>query len=172
MEYLIKRAKKKDPDAFTELMHQQMQMMYKVGKLILSSDEDIADAIQETILTCWEKLDTLKNILYFKTWLTRILINKCNDQIRKQKNCFPIEQVIELSAPNTDFDNLKWNETLNLLDEKYRLVIILYYIEGYSHESKLYFKKSQTRSHNSRHCSDKSRRGVLANKKKCPYKKC
>ncbi len=37
-----------------------MQNMYKVARSILSRDEDVADAISDTILVCWEKIDTLK----------------------------------------------------------------------------------------------------------------
>lgn len=52
MEKYIEKAKKGDPDAFTILMQSHMQSMYKVARSILKSDEDVADAIQETILTC------------------------------------------------------------------------------------------------------------------------
>ena len=76
MEQLIRDAQKKNPDAFEQLIQGQMQMMYKIAKSILNSDEDAADAIQDTILACWEKLDSLKQERYFKTWLTRILVNK------------------------------------------------------------------------------------------------
>ena len=79
---LVKRAKRKDADAFTELMESQMQNMYKVARSILSRDEDVADAISDTILVCWEKIDTLKKNRFFRTWMTRILINKCNDILR------------------------------------------------------------------------------------------
>ena len=43
------------------------------------NDEDAADAIQKTILTCWERLSSLRDNKLFKTWMTRTLINKCYD---------------------------------------------------------------------------------------------
>lgn len=58
---LIRRAKSRDPDAFTELMRSQMNSMYKTARQILQSDEDIADAVQDTLLTCWQKLDQLRD---------------------------------------------------------------------------------------------------------------
>ena len=58
------------------------RQMYSTAKSILYSDQDCADAIQETILTCWEKIDTLQKNRYFKTWMVRILINKCKDILR------------------------------------------------------------------------------------------
>lgn len=54
MERLISQARKGDPDAFTALMESQMQNMYKAARSVLCNDEDIADAISDTILVCWE----------------------------------------------------------------------------------------------------------------------
>ena len=92
METYIKRAKKGDIEAFINLMDINKTYMYKVAKSILNNNEDIADAIQETILSCYKNIEKLKEIKYFKTWMTRILINKCNDVIRANKNIIYIEQ--------------------------------------------------------------------------------
>ena len=75
---LVKRSISGDADAFLELMEKNSLAMYKVARGILDNDEDAADAIQDTILTCFEKIHTLKNPEYFKTWMIRILINECN----------------------------------------------------------------------------------------------
>lgn len=71
LKYLVKRAQKRDDQAFVELMEIEKQDMYKVARSYLRSPEDIADAIQETITTCYEKIDGLKEPKYFKTWLIR-----------------------------------------------------------------------------------------------------
>ena len=84
-EFLIRKAKKGDKDAFCRLMDEQVQSMYKVACAYLKNDEDVADAIQDTILSCYENLKSLKQNKYFKTWMIRILINKCKD-ILKRKN--------------------------------------------------------------------------------------
>ncbi len=131
MEKMIKNAKAGDPDAFTRLMKSQMQGMYKTAGAILMNDEDIADAVSDTILSCWENINRLKEDRYFKTWMTRILINKCRDIIRKSKH------VIETDMPDTPyidagFENTEWKETINSISEKYRLVLVLYYIEDFS----------------------------------------
>ena len=131
MENLIKEAKMGNPDAFAKLMQSQMQNMYKAARSILYSDEDIADAISDTILTCWEKLSQLNHDQYFRTWMTRILINKCNDILRKQKHLFFSEELPDVSVYDTQIENMEWQEALNSLDEKYRLVMILYYVEGF-----------------------------------------
>ena len=96
MDSLVKKAKMGDPDAFTELMQSQMQNMYKAARSILHNDEDVADAVSETILACWEKMWQLKEETYFRTWMTRILINKCKDILRKQRNIMLMEEVPEI----------------------------------------------------------------------------
>ena len=51
------------------------RQLYSTAKTILFSDQDCADAIQETIVKAFSKIDTLKNDKYARTWLIRILIN-------------------------------------------------------------------------------------------------
>lgn len=129
---LVKKAQARDADAFTELMRLQMQNMYKAARSILSDDEDVADAVSETILTCWEKLEQLKNAALFRTWMTRILINKCNDILRKKKNVYPTAEIPDRGSLDGAYLNAEWKSALNSLDEKYRLVVMLYYVEEFS----------------------------------------
>lgn len=131
MKFLVKRAKRHDNDAFVELMESHKLTMYKVARSYLRSDDDIADAIQETILTCYEKLDSLENDHFFKTWLIRILINKCIDILNACQRESPTEQVPEEGGPCTSLENYEFYELLNALDEKYRIILILYYVEGF-----------------------------------------
>lgn len=128
---LVQKAKNGDADAFTQLMQMHMQSMYKVAKSILRSDEDAADAIQDTIFSGWRNLSSLNEAGYFKTWMIRILINKCKDYIRKSQPVFGDEELFGISSNDAGIENAEWKETLRQLDEKYRLVLMLYYIEGF-----------------------------------------
>lgn len=132
MDKLIQKAKDKDADAFEKLMQGQMQSLYKTAWAMLGNDEDVADTIQETILTCYEKIGQLKTDAYFHTWLIRILINKCNDLLRKRSRTQLMEEPIEIAVTEDAYENAEWKEVLRVLDEKYRVVVILYYIEGFS----------------------------------------
>lgn len=126
---LVKRAKAHDPDAFTGLMQFYMKDMYRVSVAILMNDEDAADAIQDTILACWEKIGTLKENRFFKSWLTRILIHKCYDILNHRKPLVPLEEYKETAVwENTDGS---FREMLSVLDEKYRIPMVLYYGLGY-----------------------------------------
>lgn len=131
MEELIKKAQQHDADAFTELMMSQMQTMYKTARAILSNEEDAADAISDTILACWEKLGQLRENKYFRTWMTKILVNKCKDIIRKKQNLLFTDEMPDIPSKDYGYENLEWKQTLNELDERYRTILILYYVEGF-----------------------------------------
>ncbi len=130
MDKLIRKAMQKDADAFVELMEAQMSSMYKTAWVYLRNDSDVADAIQDTILACYEKLDSLRNVKYFKTWMIRILINKCNDILRLRQNFMDIEEEAGIGFSDKDFEQCEWKEMLKCLEEKYKIIVLLYYSEG------------------------------------------
>lgn len=131
LEILVKKAMKGDDEAFTELMRKNMQSMYKTAWVYLKNDQDIADAVQETILTCYEKVDTLRNAKYFKTWMIRILINKCNDILRKRPLYESIEQC-EAGTLDSGIESCEWKELLSCLDDTSRKIVMLFYYEELS----------------------------------------
>lgn len=131
MNYLVKRAQKRDDQAFVELIESVKCDLYKVARSYLDSPEDIADAIQETIVTCYEKIEGLKEANYFKTWLIRILINKCNDIIRAGRRECPMEYLPEQEDTSMAMPNYEFEELIDQMDEKYRTILILYYSEGF-----------------------------------------
>jgi RNA polymerase sigma-70 factor (ECF subfamily) len=131
MNMLIRKARRRDKAAFQQLMEAQGKAMYKVAKAILKNDEDVADAMQETALACWEKIDTLKKERFFQTWLMRILINNCNAIYRQRLKVIPDESLPEESIVDHGYANVEWEYFLNSLEEKYRIIIILYYVQGF-----------------------------------------
>lgn len=131
MQVLIEKAVNGDVESFLELMDQNMLAMYKVARAILNSDDDAADAIQDTILSCFEKLHTLRNQKYFKTWMTRILINHCNHILRHRRREDLPGEIPEIMRQDMSFAEFEFQEMLRLVDEKCRLVLVLYYQEGF-----------------------------------------
>ena len=85
MEELIQKAKNGDKEAFTTIMLSLEKDLYKIAKTRLKNDDDIYDAIQETIIEAFKSIKKLKNTEAFKTWIIRILINKTNDIFRRKK---------------------------------------------------------------------------------------
>lgn len=131
-DHLIRRAKKGDADAFCRLMDMQAQSMYKIARSYLGNDEDAADAIQDTILSCFENLQNLRQNKYFKTWMTRILINKCKDILKRRKKVNFTDRLPETPFYEEDYETAEWNHVLAPLDEKYRTILFLYYLEGFT----------------------------------------
>ena len=78
-------AKKGDDEAYIRMIERCKQSMYKVARSYLKNEEDIADVLQESILKCYQSLTRLQKPHFFKTWLIRIVINECNDLLRKKK---------------------------------------------------------------------------------------
>jgi len=130
-ETLIKKAKMHDEVSFAELMQCHGKSLYKIAKAILKNDDDVADAMQDTALTCWNKIKTLEKEEYFKTWLIRILINHCRQIYRKRRQWLPMEHIENMQTQKDDYSNVEWQELLNTLSIKYREVISLYYAEGF-----------------------------------------
>ena len=52
---------------------------------ILKNDDDVCDAIQETLVSAYKNLKSLREPQYFSSWIIKILINKCYDILRKNK---------------------------------------------------------------------------------------
>lgn len=128
---LIEEAKNRDPDAFDQLMQGQLKRMYRVAYSMLENDQDAADAIQETVLKCWEKIGQLKQEEYFQTWLTRILINECRDMLKCRKRVVYMEELPEVEYTE-DYASREWKEMLAGLGEKYRVVMELHYLQGFA----------------------------------------
>ncbi len=104
--------------------------LYKTAVCIVKNDADAADCVQEALLKAWKSLNKLKNEAYFDTWLTRILINECKMLIRSGRR--RMEDTLTDSVPAPERAENEIERALNLLDEKYRLPIVLYHINGYS----------------------------------------
>ena len=125
--------------SFTELLEENKLKFYKTAKIILKNDDDIYDALQDALLSMYQKYDTLRDKNLFSTWGTRIVINKCYDFLRKQKNNVlalddTIENSVEISSfDEYDIDKYGIKQAMNeYLSEEQKLVVILFYYDDYS----------------------------------------
>ena len=134
IEQLVRRAKKRDPDAFTELMQLHEKDMYRTASAILPQDADIADAIQETIVKAFSGVHTLRNDKYAKTWLMRILINECYTILRKTSKVISLDEMCETTelAADEKSDYSDLYKAVGSLKEDLRMPVILYYIENFN----------------------------------------
>lgn len=128
---LVKKAQRGDTDAFIQLMEKHKLPLYKIAKSYLKNEEDIADVMQDTILSAYEHVKDLKQAVYFKTWLTRILINHCNDLLRQQKRFIETGLSEEYHPAPAPEDDRAFYELLAELPEEMRPIFLLYYGEGF-----------------------------------------
>lgn len=127
---LVKRAQKGDTEAFIQLIENHKISLYKTAKSYLKNEDDVADAMQDTILSAFEHMEDLKNVRYFKTWITRILINQCTDLLRHRKRCVLVEWAGDTQAATPENDR-GFYELLEELPENCRTIFLLYYGEGF-----------------------------------------
>ena len=92
---LIERASGGDPSAFNRLMAQHENRMYAVALRMCANREDAQDCLQEAMLRVYRAIGSFKGQSTFSTWVYRITMNTCLDELRRKKN-----------RQNTSLDNL------------------------------------------------------------------
>lgn len=116
------------------LILESERQMYLTAKTILRNDQDCGDAIQEAIVKAFQKIDTLRQDKYAKTWLMRILINECYSLLRRESRYVSMEEMRELSIGEAeekkDYSDLY--SAVRSLKEALRIPVILYYGEDFS----------------------------------------
>lgn len=100
--------------------------LYRVALGILRHDEDAADCLQEAVFRGWLKRKQLKNAESFRAWMTKITISEARNLQRKAVRQRKAPPAVP-PAPNTNI-----RDALFSIPEKYRIPLILFYMEGYS----------------------------------------
>lgn len=139
MKELILKAQKGDKIAFEELIILINDDLYKIARARISNESDIEDAVQETMIETYKSIKKLSDPEKFKKWIIKILINKCNRIYRrKYKKDLSIDE-FEYDLKDTESDdigniesNLNFYDIIETLNYDERIVIILYYMEGYT----------------------------------------
>ena len=136
MEELVEKATNGDKEAFTKLILENQIKLYKIAKARLRNEADIEDVVQETMLILYTKLSKLKDNTKFEIWLYKILINQCNKKYRKNKiNLLPLEMIENQKIYSTEEkieNKLDYEKILDMFSEKDRIIILLYYSNGYT----------------------------------------
>lgn len=104
----------------------------------LSTNDDINEAVQNTIVKGFTNIKSLNNSKYFKTWIIRILINECNNIYKfKNENIFEEyneENISEISKDyiNDMIENIDFFKLIKNLNYQERTIITLFYSEDFS----------------------------------------
>ena len=128
----VSKAKKGNREAFLGLIDENRLNLYRVARGILKDKEDIEDALQNTVVHSFEKINSLKKDEYFRTWIIRILINECNEILRKNKRVMHLEDNTNTEIYSDSYENMDLTRAINSLSEELRLTTVLFYFEDMS----------------------------------------
>lgn len=137
---LIEKCKKGDERAQLQLYDNYCDAMFAVACRYLKDSEEAKDAMQESFLKAFLKLDSFEATISFGAWLKRIVINQCIDVLKQKK----LATISMEHIPLEIVDDEDWNfdttitkqqieAAVDSLPEKYSLVVKLYLMEGYDH---------------------------------------
>ncbi|MBR3811048.1 MAG: RNA polymerase sigma factor [Agathobacter sp.] len=112
------------------VVHTYGNMLFRLCLITLGSASDAEDVIQETMITYLRKKPEFKDAEHEKAWLITVASNKCKDllRFRARHPMIDLEQIQEFVTEDSDSGIL---EALMTLPEKFRIVLILYYVEEY-----------------------------------------
>jgi RNA polymerase sigma-70 factor, ECF subfamily len=82
---LIEECRKGDLHNFRKVVEKTSPMVFSIAFRMLADEELARDIVQDTMITMWQKMDKIKTTDSFKTWVCRVTVNKCYDQMRKKK---------------------------------------------------------------------------------------
>jgi RNA polymerase sigma-70 factor (ECF subfamily) len=132
---------------FRKLIELTSPFAYSVAFRMLGNEDQAKDVVQETMVTIWQKLKKIKTAEVYKTWIYRIVVNKCYDEMRKRKRnpeFIADEKTWELIAnrisegPSAALENRETSMVITILTErlssKQKAVFVLSDLEGMSND--------------------------------------
>ena len=142
---LLKRALNGDIAAFEELVGSNEKRIYNLCYRMMKNEQDAQDMAQEALIKAWRSLRKFNLKAAFSTWLYKIAVNTCLDELRKRKNnTQSIEDLKEKghtiqdekTKNFTDDSDLRYEITqaMDKLEPKEKIIIVLKDVHGYSYE--------------------------------------
>ncbi|HWQ80003.1 MAG TPA: sigma-70 family RNA polymerase sigma factor [Anaerovoracaceae bacterium] len=149
---LIQKAKMGDERSLESLILSCQSKAYNIALRYLKNEDDAMDALQESFIKIFRHLGSFKEDSRFDTWVYRIVVNTCNDMLRKNSNqkitdsIFKTEDekdtIIEIpdlsGSPEEVFDKKTKTEhiisCLERLNHEQKEIIVLRDIHGFSYE--------------------------------------
>lgn len=133
---IVEGIKAGDKNSFDTLYNEYYLILYRTAYLILGHKHDAEDVLQETFVTIYTKIDTLKDETKLKSWIFSILKNSCYKKYKNKKREFPDEHIL-FKVDTKTYENSEDNfllkseihECLMKLKPKHREVLVLYYFD-------------------------------------------
>ena len=117
-------------DEFAQRIEQIRMRLYKTALLYLGSEAPALDALDEAVYKALRSYKKLRQPEFFDTWITRILINECLNELKRRKRLKPLDELPETAVP--EFDALPLKEAVRRLPKDLKELVILRYFTGYT----------------------------------------
>ena len=104
--------------------------LFRLCLVMLGSEADAEDAVQETVIKYLQKAPAFEGPAHQKAWLITVAKNECRDMLRARRR-HPQLSLTCLEGVTLDETDSGILDALMALPEKYRLVLVLYYVEEY-----------------------------------------
>jgi RNA polymerase sigma-70 factor (ECF subfamily) len=127
---LVERAGRGDHDAFHDLVESRLATAFRTAAAILGNEADAHDAVQEAFTSAWINLPRLREVGRFDAWLSRIVLNRCRDALRRRKRAQEVnlEDVILTHELEPDLDLTALNAAFERLDVDQRHLLALHHL--------------------------------------------
>lgn len=119
------------PGEAERVVEQYGDMLYRICLVALGSRADAEDAVQDTLLRYLQKAPAFESREHEKAWLIRVAANRCRD-LRRFRLRHPHTGLEEVAGRCAEPGDRAVLEALMSLPEKFRVVLLLHYVEGYS----------------------------------------
>ncbi|MFB0840545.1 RNA polymerase sigma factor [Paenibacillus oleatilyticus] len=103
--HLVKQAKKGNKEALLQIIMAYQDAYYRLAYTYMGNEHDAMDAMEDMIVTLYEKIDQLQKGEAFYNWSKTILVNRCKTILRKKGRFFPLEDEQEQSLASFADDN-------------------------------------------------------------------
>ena len=135
---LIERSKQGDSSAFSQLISQYTTEIYRFALYMMGNKEDAEDAVQETLLSAWKGIHSLKDNSLFKAWLFKILTNNCKTFLMKRNkmpDTLPVEEyefLVDYEEEGNLINSAELKDALSTLTPPDAQIILLSIIGGFT----------------------------------------
>lgn len=122
-------------DSFLAVINEHKEYLYKTAFLYVKNENEASEIYQNTVFKAYLHINKLKKPEYFKTWITRILINTVNDTFRQSKKEMEVysRQALENYKENMEIeDRIVLYDAIDALKPNYKTPLILRYIHDMS----------------------------------------
>lgn len=127
---MLRAAKKGDHEAFIKLFAAEKEQIYRIAFAYLKSEQDALEAIQEVTFRAYKSIKKLKQPKYFSTWLTRIMINYCIDELKRKERFLLNDSKAQTGSIMEEKDKRIGVETaIQMLEPKFQEIIALKYFQ-------------------------------------------